>query len=305
MLLACARATSTQRLTCAACRAGLAPPRELVPDAVALAVGLGAVVMVRVGAGVLVRVTDADGRVVAVALTGAGGLAGAFAVVPVTVEVGVSVRVGTGGAVALGAAGCVADVDDELAVGLAPALLPSPLFPAGSEAVPVVVLVVMVGAGLVVAGVAAGVVGAGVGVCDVGVGEGDGFGEAAGNCTGSHDFAFDVVAALATEPPAATARLTPEPAVSRTLPAISVTVAGRACAKRMKRPTSAAGYCFRTAHPVRSGFMRSGRSARRDIYLFKIKHPRGRYQLSCPLATGATPVALIKPGPRCRTASVW
>jgi hypothetical protein len=43
------------------------------------------------------------------------------------------------------------------------------------------------------------------------------------------------VAALAAVVLAATARLTPEAAVSRTLPAISVTVAGRACAKRMKR----------------------------------------------------------------------
>ena len=90
--------------------------------------------------------------------------------------------------------------------------------------------------------VAVGVVGVvvgGVGVCEEGVGEGGWLGGAAGSCSGSHDCPLDVVAVLAAAVLAATVRLAPE-AASRTLPAISVTVAGRACPKRMKRPISAA-----------------------------------------------------------------
>jgi hypothetical protein len=71
------------------------------------------------------------------------------------------------------------------------------------------------------------------------VGEGDGLAGAAGSCNGSHDSPLAVEAVLAAAVLAATVRLAPE-AASRTLPAISVTVAGRACAKRMKRPISAA-----------------------------------------------------------------
>jgi hypothetical protein len=93
-------------------------------------------------------------------------------------------------------------------------------------------------------------VGAAVGVCEVVVGEGDGLDEDAGSCSGSHDWPPGVVAALATVVLAAADRLTPEAAVSRTPPAINVTVAGRTCAKRMKRPTSAARYCCGTTHPV-------------------------------------------------------
>jgi hypothetical protein len=90
-----------------------------------------------------------------------------------------------------------------------------------------------------------GVVGAAVGVCDVGVGEGDGLGDEAGGCSGSHDLPLAVaalallavVAAFAAVVPATiTARLAPEAAVSRTLPAISVAVAGRACPKRIETP---------------------------------------------------------------------
>jgi hypothetical protein len=73
----------------------------------------------------------------------------------------------------------------------------------------------------------------------VGGGEGDGLVGAAGSCSGSHDSPLAVEAVLAAAVLAATVRLAPE-AASRTLPAISVTVAGRACAKRMKRPISAA-----------------------------------------------------------------
>jgi hypothetical protein len=133
--------------------------------------------------------------------------------------------------------------------------------------VPVVALPVVVGDGLVVVGVGAcvagavvdvvgavgvgvGVVGAAVDVCEVGVGEGDGLDEDAGSCSGSHDWPPGAVAALATAVLAATDRPTPEAAVSRTPPAINVTVAGRTCAKRMKRPTSAARYCCGTTHPV-------------------------------------------------------
>jgi hypothetical protein len=91
---------------------------------------------------------------------------------------------------------------------------------------------VRVGAGLGSAGV--GVVGVGVGVCEVGVGEGDGLDDPAGTCSDSHDSPPDVVAALAAVVLPTTARLTPETAVNRTLPVMSVTVAGRACANRMK-----------------------------------------------------------------------
>lgn len=94
----------------------------------------------------------------------------------------------------------------------------------------------VVGVVVGVVGVAVGVVGVAVGVGEVEVGEGGGLGGEAGSCSGSHDLPLDVVAALAAAVFAATARLTPEVAVSRTLPAIRVTVAGRACAKRMKRP---------------------------------------------------------------------
>jgi len=106
--------------------------------------------------------------------------------------------------------------------------------------------------GVGVAGVVPGVVGVGVGVvgtavgdCDVGVGEGDGLGDEVGGCSGSHDLPLAVaplaplavVAAFAAVVPATiTARLAPEAAVSRTLPAISVAVAGRACPKRIETP---------------------------------------------------------------------
>jgi len=98
------------------------------------------------------------------------------------------------------------------------------------------VAVGVVGVAVGVVGVAVGAVGVAVGVGEVGVGEGGGLGGEAGRCSGSHDLPLDVVAALAAAVFAATVRLTPEVAVSRTLPAIRVTVAGRACAKRMKRP---------------------------------------------------------------------
>jgi hypothetical protein len=97
----------------------------------------------------------------------------------------------------------------------------------------------VVGAAVGVVGVAVGVVGAEVGVCEVRVGEGEGLGGVVGSCSGSHDSPLDVAAVLAAAVLAATVRLAPE-AASRTLPAISVTVAGRACPKRMKRPISAA-----------------------------------------------------------------
>jgi hypothetical protein len=90
-----------------------------------------------------------------------------------------------------------------------------------------------------VVGVAVGLVEFGSAVGEVRVGEGDGLDCAAGSCTGSHDSPLVVVAVLAAAVLAATVRLAPE-AASRTLPAISVTIAGRACVKRMKRPTSAA-----------------------------------------------------------------
>jgi hypothetical protein len=86
-------------------------------------------------------------------------------------------------------------------------------------------VVVGVGAGVVVVGVVLGVVVGAVGV-----------GDALGIWSGAHDSSAAAEAVLAVAVPAVAARPTPEPAASRTVPAISVTVAGRACAKRMKRP---------------------------------------------------------------------
>jgi hypothetical protein len=112
-LLACARATSTQRLTCAACGTVLAPPCEPVPVAVAVAVGvdLGSAVRVRVGTGVADEVVSAavvevlgvaDGVALSAALrvlvgaADADGLAFGVVLVDAGVAAGldVSVRVG-------------------------------------------------------------------------------------------------------------------------------------------------------------------------------------------------------------------
>jgi hypothetical protein len=114
-----------------------------------------------------------------------------------------------------------------------------------------------------VVGVEAGVVGAVVGVCEVGVGEGDGLDEDAGSRSGSHDWPPGLVAALATAVLAAPDRPTPEAAVSRTLPAINVTVAGRACAKRMKRPYQCCSLLLWNDSSSWSGFMTGDSSARR------------------------------------------
>ncbi len=99
---------------------------------------------------------------------------------------------------------------------------------------------VLVGVGVlagvdVLVAVGVGVVGAGVAVA----------------LSASHDWPPDTVAALAGPLLAVTARVTPEAAVIRTLPAISVTVAGRAGAKRMKRPNCAARCDSGTTIPVR------------------------------------------------------
>ena len=106
--------------------------------------------------------------------------------------------------------------------------------------------VVAVALGLVGAGFAVGLVAVGVGAVGVGVGvddpedgEVDGVGGAADCAKGSQDSLLDLVAAFAAVL-VARVRLTPEAAVTKTLPAIRVTVAGRACAKRMKCPTRAA-----------------------------------------------------------------
>jgi hypothetical protein len=131
--------------------------------------------------------------------------------------------------------------------------------------------------------------------CELGVGVGDGLGEAAGNCSGSHDWPLDVVAALAAVLLAAMARLAPEAAVSRTLPAISVTVAGRACAKRIKRPTSAARYYCGTTHLVRSGFIR-GSSARRGMPPIGHQAPSRALPLPAPQTGPVTVLSVIRDG---------
>jgi hypothetical protein len=82
-------------------------------------------------------------------------------------------------------------------------------------------------AGLEVGGVGVVV----VGDEDVAVGVAEGLGDSEGSCSASHDCLLAGVAAAA----AAEARLTPETAVSRRLPATRATAAGRGCANRMKR----------------------------------------------------------------------
>jgi hypothetical protein len=82
-------------------------------------------------------------------------------------------------------------------------------------------------AGLEVGGVGVVV----VGDEDVAVGVAEGLVDSDGSCSASHDCLLaGGVAALA-----AAARLTPETAVSRKLPATRATAAGRGCANRMKR----------------------------------------------------------------------
>src|ERR1700749_1561283 len=150
--------------------------------------------------------------------------------------------------------GVAAGLDFSVRVGAAVALADAE---AGLEAL-AVTLGCVSGDGLVAAGVAdgvpdevagdaVGVVGVALGVvelgvCEVGVGEeglgeGDGLTGAAGSCNGSQDSPLGVEAVLAAAWLSATGRLAPE-AASRTLPAISGTVAGRPCVKRMKRPIS-------------------------------------------------------------------
>jgi hypothetical protein len=223
-----------------------------VADGVALSESLCVLVLV---ADVLVA--DADGPAYDVLLVGVGvfvGSVGDFVRVFVGVcdgvaaELDVSVLVGAG----VGSDGVVSELlapdgdgladwlalalSDFVGDGLVVASVGVLAVGVGVLAVEVGVLVGVVGVDVGVVGAAVGVDGAAVGVGEVEVGDGDGLGGEADSCSGSHDLPLDVVAALAAAVFAATVRLTPEVAVSRTPPAIRVTVAGRACAKRMKRP---------------------------------------------------------------------
>lgn len=112
----------------------------------------------------------------------------------------------------------------------------------GVVAVEVGVGVVVVGGGVALVGAGVALVGVGVVEGDVVVGVGDGLGDAAGTCSGSHD-CLPVGASGLAAAVAAAAKLTPETAVNRTLPAIMATAAGRECANRMKTPADAARYC--------------------------------------------------------------
>ena len=95
-------------------------------------------------------------------------------------------------------------------------------------------------------------VGRRVGLVDAADGDGLVVGVAVtgGNASGSHDAPLADVAAPAAAVPAAMARVAPDAAVARTVPAIKVTAAGRACAKRMKRPACATRYCCGTTRSV-------------------------------------------------------
>ena len=155
-------------------------------------------VLVPVGVGVadeLVGAADADGLALDAVL-----LAEGVVLVGVAAGLDVTVRVGAGVAFDEGELAELAFVGDGLAV-------------------------VAAGFGVVAAGL--GVVAAGLGVVGVGLGVVGGLGVAVG-VSGSHDSPLDTVAALASGALAAAARATPEAAVIRTLPVISVTVAGRA-----------------------------------------------------------------------------
>jgi hypothetical protein len=239
-LLACARATSTQRLTCVVCDTVLAPSCVLVPVGVPVGVGVGFAERVRLGVGVADAVTFAVTLAVALGVEGvADGVADAFVVVfagGVLVAVFVGVAAGLDFKVRVGAALACAD-----ALPLAVAVVVGDALVVVVAGVADGVVGVAVGdvAVAVGVGVGVGVVGVGVGVCVVGVGAGDGLDGAAGGCSGSHDSPLAAVAVLAAAVPAETVRLAPE-AASRTLPAISVTVVDRACPKRMKCPISTA-----------------------------------------------------------------
>jgi hypothetical protein len=162
-------------------------------------------VLVPVGVGVadeLVGAADADGLALDAVL-----LAEGVVLVGVAAGLDVTVRVGAGVAFDEGELAELAFVGDGLAV-----------VGAGLG---------VVAAGFGVVGVGLGVVAAGLGVVGVGLGVVGGLGVAVG-VSGSHDSPLDTVAALASGALAAAARATPEAAVIRTLPVISVTVAGRA-----------------------------------------------------------------------------
>jgi hypothetical protein len=233
-----------------------------VADGVLLAEALR--VLVRVADGLAFAVALAEVGVADSVLVGAlvgvsaGVLAGDFTMdfvgtgdlVGVAAGLDFSVRVGAGGG-SDGVAAELAECVGVPAVAL-PVVVGDWLAEAGADVGAVGVWVGVAGvvlgaAGVVpgVVGVGVGVVGAAVGVCDVGVGVGDGLGDEVGGCSGSHDLPLAVVplaplavvAAFAAVVPATiTARLVPEAAVSRTLPAISVAVAGRACPKRIETP---------------------------------------------------------------------
>jgi hypothetical protein len=215
------------------------------------------VVGVALGEDLTMARVEVDGLGAGLVLVDAFGVAFAFAVVVfVGVFVGVvaalvGVAAGLDFSVRVGAAVALADAVAELEA------LAVALGVASDDALVVVcvgvpdavagVAVGVVGVAVGVVGVALGVVGVAlgvelgvceVGVGEVGVGEGDGLAGAAGSCSGSQDSPLAVEAVLAAAVLAATVRLAPE--ASRTLPAMSVTVAGRACAKRIKSPISAA-----------------------------------------------------------------
>ena len=169
-------------------------------------------VLVPVGVGVadeLVGAADADGLALDAVL-----LAEEVVLVGVAAGLDVTVRVGAGVAFDEGELAELAFVGDGLAV-----------VGAGLGVVGVGLGVVGVGLGVVAGGL--GVVAAGLGVVGVGLGVVGGLGVAVG-VSGSHDWPLDTAAALASGALAAAARATPEAAVIRTLPVISVTVAGRA-----------------------------------------------------------------------------
>jgi hypothetical protein len=139
------------------------------------------------------------------------------------------------------------------------------------------VAVVRVGVGVAVVGVVTGVEATAVGLVAEGVGVelADGW----GSQRGAQVYAIPLLLPPAVLPvsvvmPTAAASATPDVAVSRTLPATRATAAGRACVKRMKRPTSAAHYCYGTTHSVWSGCITGETPTHRDSCTYDASEPQ-------------------------------
>ena len=176
-VLACARATSTQRLACEVCDTVLAPICEFVLVGVPVGVGVGFALRVRLGAGVTFAVTFAVGLGVAFGVVFGAALGEDLTMARVFVADGLGVFVGVAAgldfSVRVGAAVALADAEPELealAVTLGCVSGDGLVVAGGADGVPDEVAgdaVGVVGVALGVVGVALGVVGVELGVVGV------------------------------------------------------------------------------------------------------------------------------------------